>query len=93
MKRFGSTLVAALFCLVLSGFGPVGRAQTDCLACHSDATLQDAQGHSVGVDGQKFNASVHGALGCNACHADVKGYPHPDKIAPVDCKTCHSDQA
>jgi predicted CXXCH cytochrome family protein len=93
VKRLGSGIVAALFCLVVFAFGTASHAQTECLACHSDATLQDAQGHSVGVDGDKFNASVHGVLGCNACHADIKSYPHPDKIAPVECKTCHSDQA
>jgi predicted CXXCH cytochrome family protein len=92
VKKPGSVTVAALFCLVLFASGPGSRAQTECLTCHSDATLQDAQGHSVGVDGKNFGASVHGALGCNACHADITSYPHPDKIAPVDCKTCHADQ-
>ncbi len=50
-------------------------------------------GHSIAVDGQKFSSSIHGSLQCANCHADIKGYPHPDKIAPVDCKTCHADQA
>jgi len=69
------------------------RAQTDCLACHGDKTMQDAQGHSIAVDGQKFGQSIHGSLQCNNCHADIKEYPHPDHIARVDCKTCHADQA
>ena len=69
------------------------RAQTDCLACHGDKTMQDAQGHSIAVDGQKFGQSIHGSLQCNNCHADIKEYPHPDHIAPVDCKTCHADEA
>jgi len=93
VKKLSSETAALLFGLVLFAAGPGIHAQTDCLACHSDATLQDAQGHSLGVDGQKFNASVHGALGCNACHSDIKSYPHPAKVAPVDCKTCHADQA
>ncbi len=69
------------------------HAQTDCLTCHGDATMTDAAGHSIAVDGQKFSASIHGSLQCSNCHADIKDYPHPDKIAPVDCKTCHADQA
>ncbi len=69
------------------------RAQTDCLTCHGDASMTDAAGHSIAVDGQKFSDSIHGSLQCNNCHADIKGYPHPDKVAPVDCKTCHADQA
>ncbi|HWF03688.1 MAG TPA: hypothetical protein VHA06_08380, partial [Candidatus Angelobacter sp.] len=68
-------------------------AQTDCLACHSDKTMQDAAGHSISVDGQKFGASVHGSLQCNNCHGDIKEYPHPDHIAKVDCKSCHADEA
>jgi predicted CXXCH cytochrome family protein len=68
-------------------------AQADCLACHGDKTMQDAAGHSIAVDGDKFSASMHGSLQCNNCHADIKQYPHPDHIAKVDCKTCHADEA
>lgn len=69
-----------------------GAAQTDCLACHADKTMQNAAGHSIAVDGDKFSASIHGSLQCNNCHADIKEYPHPDHIAKVDCKTCHADE-
>jgi predicted CXXCH cytochrome family protein len=68
-------------------------AQSECLACHGDKTMQDSAGHSISVDGGKFSASVHGSLQCNNCHADIKEYPHPDHIAKVDCKTCHADEA
>ncbi len=68
-------------------------AQADCLACHGDKTMQDAAGHSISVDGDKFSTSSHGSLQCNNCHADIKEYPHPDHIAKVDCKTCHADEA
>ena len=37
-------------------------AQTDCLACHSDKSMQDAAGRSISVDGGKFGSSVHGSL-------------------------------
>lgn len=55
--------------------------------------MQDAAGHSISVDGDKFGASIHGSLQCNNCHADIKEYPHPDHIARVECKSCHADQA
>ena len=70
------------------------RAQTDCLSCHADKTLQDASGHPVGVDGDKFRSSIHGSLGCTDCHTSIKEYPHPDQPAPVQCDgSCHADQA
>jgi predicted CXXCH cytochrome family protein len=86
----------ALFFVALAVlvFAPAGlRAQTDCLACHSDKDMKNAAGHNISVDGQKFAASIHGVLKCGDCHADIKEYPHPDKIAPVQCSTCHADQA
>ncbi len=57
-------------------------AQTpeECLACHSDK-----------VDGAKFTAGAHGVLGCSACHVEIKGYPHPPKVAKPDCAACHAD--
>lgn len=69
------------------------HAQTDCLACHGDKSMQDAAGHSIAVDGSKFSSSIHGSLKCNDCHSDIKEYPHPDHIAPVECKKCHADEA
>lgn len=70
------------------------RAQdTDCLACHSDKDMKDAAGHNISVDGQKFGTSIHGVLKCGDCHTTIKAYPHTDKIVPVQCSTCHADQA
>ena len=85
----------ALCFVAISIFLCPGRAaaQSDCLSCHSDKTMQDSAGHSITVDGDKFGASIHGSLQCNNCHADIKQFPHPDHIAKVDCKTCHADEA
>jgi len=68
-------------------------AQAECLACHGDKSMQDANGHSLAVDGDKFGKSVHGSMDCKACHADIKEYPHPEKPAKVDCSKCHADPA
>lgn len=45
-------------------------------------------------DAAALRASPHATVECNSCHADVdpKKLPHPDKLAPVDCATCHSDE-
>jgi predicted CXXCH cytochrome family protein len=82
-------LAALLF---LSGAAGL-RADTDCLACHSDKTMQNAAGHNISVDGVKFASSIHGSLKCGDCHADIKDYPHPDHIAQVECKKCHTDES
>jgi predicted CXXCH cytochrome family protein len=89
-------LKASAICIVLLLTALVpGRvaAQTDCLTCHADKGLQDTAGHNISVDGDSFGQSIHGALGCNACHSDISGYPHPDKVAKVKCDTCHASQA
>jgi len=94
MKRArSSALTLAALALAVAATGRGVRAETDCLSCHGDAGLQDASGHSVGVDGGKFHASIHGSLNCGDCHTAVKDYPHPDPATKVKCETCHADQA
>ena len=44
-----------------------------------------------------FEASVHGVAGvaCVDCHQDLaktSDFPHPEKLAPVDCASCHASQ-
>lgn len=68
-------------------------ADADCLSCHGDTTLQDASGRKIGINGDKFHASIHGSLKCGDCHTDIHEYPHPDHPAPVQCQTCHADEA
>lgn len=94
MKIFASpclTIVASA--LLLAGPARLLHAQTDCLACHGDPSMQDASGKSIGVSADKFHASIHGSLKCNDCHTNVKGYPHPANAAEVNCSTCHTDEA
>jgi predicted CXXCH cytochrome family protein len=92
MKNF------CLFVLTFLGFLLIGStrplfADTDCLSCHGDPTLQDANGNSIGVNADKFHASIHGTLKCTDCHTDIKAYPHPDKPGQVQCATCHTEEA
>ncbi len=86
-------LAAVLGLFLLLSLSSTLRAQTDCLSCHADKAMQDAAGHSVGVDADTFHASIHGSLSCTDCHTSIKQYPHPDKLTPVKCVTCHADQA
>jgi nitrate/TMAO reductase-like tetraheme cytochrome c subunit len=66
----------------------------DCLTCHEDDSLKRAAGTPVTVHKNVFAASVHGSMACVDCHADLAHaeLPHPDKLAKVDCATCHADE-
>ena len=74
-------LAVALVVVLVGGAG-VGRADDtgECLACHGDR-----------IDAQRFAASPHGDLGCAICHAEITGYPHPEKPAAPDCAGCHDE--
>jgi predicted CXXCH cytochrome family protein len=94
MKTVPSIVLA--FATLAFVVGPVqskAQANSDCLACHADAGLQDAAGHSISVNGKTFEASLHGSLKCVDCHTTIKEYPHPDQITQVKCESCHADQA
>ncbi len=69
------------------------KQDENCLACHGQAGVTDAKGKSVSIDAAKHAASVHGVLGCTDCHSTIKDYPHPTKMAKVQCATCHSDES
>jgi predicted CXXCH cytochrome family protein len=94
MKTVPSIVLAIALLPLLAGATPgMAQANSDCLACHADASVQDASGHSVTVDEHTFGASLHGSLKCGDCHTTIKEYPHPEQITPVKCETCHTDQA
>lgn len=84
---------AALILVALSASTVQAQINSECLTCHGQSDLQDQAGHSVFVDAAKQKASVHGSLSCTDCHTDIKGYPHPDHPAAVNCDTCHSSEA
>jgi predicted CXXCH cytochrome family protein len=85
--------VTAMFILGFAAAPAPAQQNAECLSCHSEKTLTDQAGHSVYVDAAKQKTSVHGNLGCTACHASIKGYPHPEHPAAVNCSACHSDEA
>jgi hypothetical protein len=79
--------------------GPVGHVgmmsnSIDCLVCHSNPDLMgssaDGQEVSLAVDQDVLNASMHGRLGCGACHRTIKSYPHTDGQQAA-CSLCHTN--
>ena len=76
----------------------VGRASAqdeNCLMCHGEKSLTtERSGRTVSlfVDAKKFAASVHAAVGCVGCHADLAGkeLPHGTPLHKVNCGTCHT---
>ncbi len=88
MRRAAAT---AALCLCFAS--TAARAAGDCLVCHGEKEFKDAAGRSLFVDPAKHKASVHGALACNDCHTQIKDYPHPKKIAKVQCAACHAEPA
>lgn len=84
------------FIVVFLLFSCLAVAQTneDCEVCHSDPDLNTKrQGRTVSlfVDFKHFSESVHKDLDCIACHqdADVKEFPHPERLERVNCGFCH----
>lgn len=63
-----------------------------CLACHGTAGMKSDKGKNIFVDPAKHAASAHAILGCSDCHTSIKDFPHPAKIAKVQCATCHEDE-
>ena len=72
---------------------PAADSDADCLACHGTKDFKSDSGHSIYVDQAKHQASVHAVLNCTACHTDIKEFPHPKRVAKVECATCHIEQA
>lgn len=69
------------------------RQDADCLACHGQKDLKSESGRSVFVDEAKHSAGAHSVLNCADCHTNIKEFPHPARIAKVDCSTCHAEEA
>jgi hypothetical protein len=115
VHRFLSALAAAAIalcvCSARAADAPAAPSAEDkkCLACHGEAgmTKSFAKGESVSlhVKGGEFARSVHGPVGCAACHADVDLKKHPGggksfatarefSIAQAEtCRQCHEDKS
>ncbi len=92
--------LGALFIFLLIQFAEpfslMAQTNDDCLMCHDDPTLTaERNGKKVSryVAKNALEKSVHLNVTCAACHTDaaVQEFPHPEKLKPVDCGTCHKD--
>ena len=52
-----------------------------------------AAGEIHGRAARAFRKSVHGKLNCVDCHAGITETPHPSKLPPPQCATCHAAEA
>jgi cytochrome b subunit of formate dehydrogenase len=99
VKAFKRNL-AIILSVFLFVWASAGRAEQklkdrDCLACHSDSTLnEDVNGGKVSlyVDENKLKHSIHGSMfSCVDCHKDVKGLVHEAPPEKITCAQCHAD--
>ena len=88
--------------------GALSEPDKQCLACHSSAGLEkklpNGEKLSLHIAGPAFAESVHNAMGCASCHADVTLKSHPPaklkiattreySIARIEvCRQCHDDK-
>lgn len=104
----------AIVALLLSGMavhaadGHLSKEDQSCLLCHSqegfEKSMADGESLSLHIPGKAFAPSVHNAIGCAGCHADIDlaKHPQPSKkkisirehsIALVEvCRQCHGDK-
>jgi cytochrome b subunit of formate dehydrogenase/uncharacterized protein with PIN domain len=69
----------------------------DCLNCHETGRRVGRREAGVppAFDAAALRASPHAELECRNCHADLEKvveFPHPEKLKPVDCGSCHPDE-
>ena len=71
-------------------------SNSECMVCHDDPALTRmvmGQTQSLHVVVADLKKSVHLQLACTDCHAGIKELPHPDKLPPPACGSCHDDIA
>ena len=69
----------------------------NCVMCHEPGphAARRTPDTPPPYDVAALRASPHAELECVACHtdlADVKEFPHPAKLAPVECGSCHATE-
>ena len=99
-EMFLRTLLLCLSLMLSATHGRTqeGKAQPakqdeTCLACHGQGGMKSEKGKDISIRPEKHAASVHGILACTDCHTQIKQFPHPAKIAKVECAACHADEA
>lgn len=73
-----SAIMSGALAVLYLAAPPFIHAAPNCIECHADK------------GGPQFKASIHGSIGCADCHSDIKAFPHPEKVAKVNCSICHA---
>lgn len=63
-----------------------------CLDCHADPQVDEwaeTSQNPLYVEGRAYADTVHGQVGCIACHSDLARNPH-DTGEPAACSDCHA---
>ena len=92
--------LGVLLCCFLFSIECYGEDAQVCLGCHGDKeimkTIGGERAHYLHVDQARLQGSVHGSLGCTACHQDVSMEDHLTKGPKSGrkysntCKNCHA---
>jgi hypothetical protein len=87
--------VCAAVVLAIPGTAAAGDEE-GCLDCHGlagFAVREAGKARALGIDAGRFDASMHGEIGCRECHADIASIPHGEH-RDVGCgQTCHGRSA
>ena len=99
-------LILAILILPVQAGENHQETETYCLSCHSnpDLSMQLPSGEklSLFISPDVIGQSVHSPIGieCEACHTDIKTYPHPELKAAnlrelsrtyyLVCEKCHT---
>lgn len=65
---------------------------SECMDCHEAEFKPRKKGlpaEWIGVKPEDFAKSVHGKLACVECHTAITETPHPSKLPPAQCASCH----
>ena len=97
MKAWHVGQVAAIAIILTAGLrgqNPPQLRSEDCAGCHDSGPRigKRQAGVPPGFHAAALKASPHAGLDCVACHADIKELPHPEKLARVDCGSCHPQE-
>jgi hypothetical protein len=97
MKLCSKILNHLILIFVVSRVSAVlAQSSSDCLVCHSDATLtmeKNGKQVSLFVEESSLQHSTHAKLVCVACHTkfNPEDLPHKAIIEAVRCVNCHKN--
>ena len=72
---------------------PTLKQDEPCLACHGQGGMKSEKGKDISIRPESHASSAHGIFGCTDCHSSIKEFPHPARIAKVQCAACHADES